>query len=673
MRYFRFWFGVVVFVFFGNCFSRGSDFRLDLARRLASEGQYRSAVEEYKKYLGENPQSPEVYVELAEIRVDQGKYYLAIFNLKTALKQNPDYVEAQEALANTYEKSGKTEKAIMEWRKLATLSESEFLKNRAEKHIADLMNRVKAGEVTPLDEKKKKPSKTTRTKPKPKKASLKKQSDEDDTLSVEDLAGFADEDSVSPKPKKHVVEKTVSKKQTGGSKKVAPNSEIYSQKNFKKAVSLINAKKYDSGLKEIRTCLLKVPGHPGAYYYGGIARYNKNQYKKAIINFKKGLRYPELGFNGHFYLGKIYAKQNQNKSAIKHLNLYIKRTKKASGRAEAEKMISRLSGKSSSSEPVKTPDTKKLQPEKPGARLSLKTKNIGNRLHLIFPDSETETAASLKNAVAFYSEKKPEHAINALKEIILNQSGSVYSKLASLDLAVVYLRLGLFKNAQNYSEDFLEGGKSHTTKEYGKYIHARALLGKKQSEAALNELSSITPDSKLGPSSKDIHSAIAEAYQQQGNFEKAVSFLKKMQSKTAEKEERLKLSLKLSSMYQKQGALKKSIHQLTNVIKDCSSKNPQPLCPDARVQLGDLNYQLSKLKQALRHYRQAVSRFPTHKLAPWCLYQIGNIHKRRGELKLAMDHYRDVIEQFPDSYWATQAKWKKDDAVWQNEYREVFD
>ena len=74
----------------------------------------------------------------------------------------------------------------------------------------------------------------------------------------------------------------------------------------------------------------------------------------------------------------------------------------------------------------------------------------------------------------------------------------------------------------------------------------------------------------------------------------------------------------------------------------------------------------------MKNYEMFIKKYSGHSETPWCYYQIANIHKNKRRYKLALDNYRIVIDRFPESYWSTQAKWKKDDAIWQNEYKEVF-
>jgi hypothetical protein len=38
-----------------------------------------------------------------------------------------------------------------------------------------------------------------------------------------------------------------------------------------------------------------------------------------------------------------------------------------------------------------------------------------------------------------------------------------------------------------------------------------------------------------------------------------------------------------------------------------------------------------------------------------------------------LNEYKRVIDNYPESYWASQAKWKREDTIWKKEYEEVLD
>jgi outer membrane protein assembly factor BamD (BamD/ComL family) len=97
------------------------------------------------------------------------------------------------------------------------------------------------------------------------------------------------------------------------------------------------------------------------------------------------------------------------------------------------------------------------------------------------------------------------------------------------------------------------------------------------------------------------------------------------------------------------------------------------LCAEVQLRTADLAYRKKDWKGAMAKYRQFASKWPGHKESAWVHYQMANIYKATGNFESALNEYKRVIDNYPDSYWASQAKWKREDAIWRKEYEEVLD
>ena len=109
------------------------------------------------------------------------------------------------------------------------------------------------------------------------------------------------------------------------------------------------------------------------------------------------------------------------------------------------------------------------------------------------------------------------------------------------------------------------------------------------------------------------------------------------------------------------------------MVKECPDEIIKKACSTAFLNLAEIYCKSKKWSTAKKYYQEFEQKYPGDDQVPWTLYQIANIDKRAGKYKQALDGYRMVMEKYPDSYWSTQAKWKRDDAIWQHEYKGVLD
>ncbi|MFC1586399.1 tetratricopeptide repeat protein, partial [Fibrobacterota bacterium] len=442
----------------------------------------------------------------------------------------------------------------------------------------------------------------------------------------------------------------------------------YNEESFLDAVKAYEKKEIDKAIKKIKTCIKQHPGHPGAYYYAGIIRYEKGEYDKALINFKKGLAYPGKGYNGHLYRGKIFQKLKKPDKALREYKEYVKLTKSEAEKQEALEYIKQLSGK-------RIPQTGKGK-----IKNAVERKASGAAVYFypdffrfFIPDTASPGAEGLKDAVDHFSRNILEQSISILKHVVLEYGGDEVSRFASLNLATVYLKLGLYENSESQVREFLR--MDHRTEFTGqaKFILARSLMGLHKWDEAEEILKDIKPDEKYGPSRRNLELGLAEVYAGKGNINKAISSLKGAYNAVKGAREKAALDYEMAKLHIMLKQHSKAVSRLEKVAEICADSAFPKLCSETLIQIADLLYKQKKWDSALNKYREFTEKFPGHNDASWCYYQTANIYKTKKQYKTALDNYRIVIERFPESYWSTQAKWKQDDAVWQNEYKEVFD
>jgi tetratricopeptide (TPR) repeat protein len=595
-------------------------FRFKRAMELEQNGSLEEAVREYRAALLDNPEDAEAFGAIARIRSAQKQYQYALRNYQAALRLEPANGRWQEGLARSYSALGDKANAIAAWRLLESNGD-EIQKKIAQKQIASLQGKG----------------------------------------------------SQEPSTSAGVEQNPTSSKPTTN----AQQSNPYKSKAFLEGLRLLEAGKCQESLQSWRQVLKQYPGNPGAYYYAGVCRYNLNDYAKAIFNFKKGLSYPELGFNGYYYLGRIAEKQNRPADARVHYNQYLKNTQKPEGIREVQQRLENLG---TANNQASTPEAKESSAIDSTAPKSVYVPNVG-KPHMIstFPfdvrfiiqDTSGQGASLLREAYYEGGRKLINQTIELLKKVRLEYPGSANNFAAAVNLTELYKYLGLFDNGLNIARTALRENPPQAYENMLKFLIADLLTSQKEFVQANKMLQSVQVDSLLGPYSqqkKSLSAVIAAGLQattKQGDG--------KLESIIEAEQDPLKkagLLVELGDIHAQKGKKAATIRAYKEAIKHC--KGDDSICRLAGYKLGDLYYKDKNWIMAEKYYQQGVSLYPDSTDAPWGLYQLGNISSIRQDYPKAVEYYDRVLAEYSGTYWAEQAKWKKEDAIWQEEYRPVL-
>jgi tetratricopeptide (TPR) repeat protein len=263
---------------------------------------------------------------------------------------------------------------------------------------------------------------------------------------------------------------------------------------------------------------------------------------------------------------------------------------------------------------------------------------------------------------------------------MLGYGGSDNALAAGLDLASVYLQLGLWDQARERAADHSgpPGAPRDSAKYYdaAQYFSALAHLGLKDGEKAEKALLSIKPGSPNGPAQEEIEYRLAQAGALLQDPKKWSGYLEKAFANAKDPVRKAGYARDMGGLHAKYGALDKAMGWYGKAGAEC--KDPKDsvlaeLCAGVQLRLADLAYRKKDWKGAMAQYRKFAAQWPAHKESPWVHYQMANIYKASGNFESALNQYKRVIDNYPDSYWASQAKWKREDAIWRKEYEEVLD
>ncbi len=616
-----------------------ADLRLDLAKKWEQSGQLDRAAQELRLHLSEYPDDVAAYEWLGDLRLRMGQSNGALESYRAALRRDPARPALQAKLAVALEKSGDKNGALDAWRKLSNTAAQKNWVDTAKQNL----KRIARGEPLPAE-------------PPP---------------APQAAHAPADSGAHPSKPR------TASP--TPAPTTAKPAAGIYAMPEFNAAIQQYRAGHKDEALKTLRVVLRKAPGHPGAYYLGGVIRYERGELDKAIYDFKRSTAYPDKGFNAYFYLGRIYQKQGRNREAIAAYESYVKATQSDAGRKQAEDAIQALRAHLSpvpakTKPPTTLPDT--TAPSKPAAVEAAESQGeaaaypIGGGILYVISASPGPGAQALEAAREALEDNRIERCVQGLKAVQVQFAGSANAEAVPVDLAAVYLKLGLYQQAGAQADDYLAHHAGGRFERYARYLSALALTGQGQGEQAVPLLQKVDRDSGFGPPRPEVIYHLARA--SEGDPKDQATYLLQAEKGIQDASRLLWIRQKLGAFWAKQGEDGKAAEYYRKSLAACVDTSLAEACLESTVQLGDLEFRRHAWPAAMAAYGDLLRKYPQAKEAAWAQYQMANISKAQGDWDAALQAYQRVIDNYPDSYWAAQAKWQKDDAVWRKEYQGVL-
>jgi tetratricopeptide (TPR) repeat protein len=649
--------------------SREADLRLEVSRQWAEKGEYDKAVEELRLYLSEHPDSPEIYARIGSYRMKQGNFKLAGENYKIAIAKNPNSREAREGLALAYEKAGDKVHAEEERKKLAAMKTRPAQPIKAPEP-ARPVPRPAAPSAAP--------------------ASPAHPSEPADAHGAAAPDGHhpAGEGAAMARGAAPAIDPAFSPALDSGSSQ-GPEG-IYTQKDFLDALALYRAGKTEAMAVPLRRCLTQSPGHPGAYYLGGVMRYEKGEFGKALFNFKRSTEYPDRGFNSWFYMGRIYQSQERVPEAIAAFEKYLSLAKSAAGRRQAEAHLAQLRGDAPAEKAAAGKDESRdahpaAPPKSPAEEAKAMVLGRDGSFFFLIPDAASPSGKQLSEAYEWCKKDKFEKAVNLLKETVLRYGGSDNADAANLDIASAYLRLGLWNAARDRLADYLgdpgEGARDSVRYyDAAQYLTALAQLGLKDGEKAERALLRIKPGTAPdgrgaapGPTQEEIDFRLTQAAELQKDGKKLSAYLEKSYASSKDPVRKATLAMRQGLLYSRYGKTDKAMESFRRSMSDCKDPATAEICGESQLRLADMTYRKKDWRAAMDLYRKFAAKYPTHRESAWVHYQMANLYKLTNNFESALNEYKRVIDNYPDSYWASQAKWKREDTIWQKEYEEVLD
>lgn len=616
-----------------------------LGVKYKNERKYDQSAEEFRRVLAAYPDNYNAYMHLAEIRMDQGKYRLAMYNLKKALSYNPGWGKAHKLLARAYDADRQYEKAIMELQLYQqTCDPSE--RDSVQTLINTLVKRTR-GEIIPGD-----------------------------------TVGTVSHDGTSPG--EGVAEKSLA---AAPSKKVSVRIKPVRSKDeqveavFQSAVDAYNAGNYKKALTIIRKVITLQPGHPGAYYYAGLIRRRAGQNDMARVNFEKALAFPDLGYNAHFYLGKMYGEKKQYAQAVEHLEAYIQLTSYEPGEREARALVTRYRA-AMGAEAAKEEARKNKKMDLPldlAMERGVETPvykpleiTIDSLLSMAVVDTLSDAGQRMLTAIRAFKADNFDKSIREFKKVNLDYPKGLVASQCLYNTGICYYKMHLFSDAENQFDQVIARFAGNDLAVKSSFLRALTYLERKDSQQAEKLIRRFIQNNRSHAWVGVAYEKLGDAYADLEQPGKAADAYLQSALKARNPREEVEARFKLAKMYHQLDNPKKAMAEYEAVVATGEKAGVYVRVPDAYYKMADYLYEKKMYQKALDMYKKVSRKYPAYQETPWGLFQIGNCFKNLKKFQAAIAAYKSLMDGYADDYWARQAKWKMEDTVWENEYKAVL-
>lgn len=460
-----------------------------------------------------------------------------------------------------------------------------------------------------------------------------------------------------------------------GSKVVSGQSEQL----FRSAVQLFNAQNYQAALGKFREVIREDSQHSGSYYYAGLIRLKQGQKKMAKINFRKALGYPGQDYTAHYYLGKICADENNYTEAISYLSKYIAVTDYKPGKKEASSLIEqykKLAADAKSLAATSVPATKDaVTEENKGSISSVQQASleipVDSTLTMLAVDTLTDAGQKLLAGIREFSAGNFDRSILEFKKVLVTNPGAKTAVACIFNTGVCYLRLNLFKDAENQFQQILDRYSTHPAASKSSFL--KALTYQKRNDPVIAErlyrqfLQNYRTHSWASLAFEKLGDCYVEL-EQYKNAAEAYTQAEKISSDA----QKIGILYKLGTVYSHLENDKRAIENFQSAIVLGEKTGIQTRIPDCYYRIADSYYKSRDYQKSLELYKKATRKYPAFQETAWGLFQIGSIYKNLKQYQNAVDVFKELIRRFPDDYWAKQAQWKLEDSIWESEYMTVI-
>jgi TolA-binding protein len=287
-------------------------------------------------------------------------------------------------------------------------------------------------------------------------------------------------------------------------------------------------------------------------------------------------------------------------------------------------------------------------------------------------DTLSDVGQLLLGGIRAFTAGRYDEAVLEFKKVLATHPSGTVAVHCMYNIGICYLKLRLLGDAENQFQLVLDRYSSHPLAPNCLFLKAVTYLERSEPETAEKLLRKFIQEyrnhrwvanawEKLGDAyvNMEQHRKAADAYAQ------AVALCKRNSDKVA-------VSFKLGKAFLDIGNGIRAIESFQHAIETGEKANVFLRVPDSYYRIADEFYRTKDYLKALDYYTRVTRKYPSFQETPWGLFQIGSINKNLKKFREAIDAFKELADKFPDDYWARQAQWKMEDAVWENEYKAVL-
>lgn len=608
------------------------DDRAALARKLVASGDPLRAIPEFVQAVEASPSNPGLWTELGEARLAAGQTRPAISDLSRAVKLEPSSIRAQKSLATAVEASGNPQRALIEWRRLSQIADG------ADHDLA-------IGRVNALLGKLGQP------------------------IPAEQPVAHGATPKATPAAEKPPPPPT--RPPVPNPKDAAKKAPKAAAPDLQKALEAWKSGKRDEALETIRTIVRSHPT-PEAWYWGGVMRFEEKAWDKAEFNLKKAAPDPKLAGKAWYWLGRVAEAQGKSSSAKDAYRKSLQKEPSGEFSADIKARLEPTPGASTAKHADAAPAAAPVAHESAPPVLpdSLRDLWTWNPPSIAIPASDASPAGKLlADAGRQLQAGQNDLALSSIESLKMKYPGTPACELAPLATAIANLAMGLPPLALTNAREFLKEHPENAKAPLARFVAAIAQLRIGHPDSATSILSSFHPEANAGWTEAAHQSAIAQGLRMQKRYGEAASALR--QAFQAEKDIHAKRSLALRTVRENKaaGTPVQALPVVTEARKGCDRSGA---CMHLAVAQADLEMLSGNPAQALANYQQVARDWPNGPETPWARYQIGTAELKLRKPEAAAAAWKTLIEKNPESYWASQARLRLEDALWRAKYKETL-
>jgi tetratricopeptide (TPR) repeat protein len=631
-----------------------------LGVKYKNDNKFDQAIDEFRKLLTAYPDNYNTYMQLADIRHSQNQPRLVVYNLKKALVYNPGWTKAQKMLAEAYEQDKQYQNAIIEYQHYQQICDPSEL-DSVQIKINKLVKRVK-GEPEPVEPLVTDSAKAVSVVPAPIPAAKKTD---------------VDTRKIVP-PVKQPTHVSIPEKKVEAAP--SPTAESW----FQQAVALYDAGKMTEALPLLKKAVALQKDYAAAFYYAGLIRYKLGQSDLAKVNFTKSFAYPDGESMAHYYLGKILGTEKNYKEAVSHLTEYVATAGASDLKKEAIALLEHYKSLIGDRTPLPsaafaTGDTlasRSLRSQfvsvAPETSISSIEMRIDSLLMLSLADTLTDAGQAMLAGLRCFKSGAIEDATREFKKVMAAYPAKAVAAQCLYDIGVCYMKLQLFTNAENQFDQVIARFPSHALASSSLFFKAYSYFERGDMNHAEKMFREFIQKYRSHPWIAKAYEKLGDMYVALHQLPKAIESYSQAAALYADGTDKLYALFKLGSEYTEAGNAARARETFVKIVDFGEKNHVVTRVPDAYFRIADADYQAKNFKTALDMYQKVTRKYPTYQETPWGLFQVGNIYKNIRDYQKAIDTFKYLAKTYPDDYWARQAKWKMEDAVWENEYRNVL-